>query len=748
MLFLFPAAPVSCALIMDLTSKKLVQLLDSSDLDLRMSAIRIAAEIHLNSKEVIHSLSRCLREEPEPLRILALKALARLGARDVLGLVVPMVLEPGALREQALAVVTALGHPAVVQLCELYSKADFHGKLAVATALARIGGRQSMEFLLEILPVESSEVQKHITRCVCDCLEAMPPAAQLPFFKLVTRHLPRKKSPAEAPMVAARLLILGYFHGEKMARPARALLLEFAGKEYPGDIRRHALVSFQRLVGEVPPGSEQIAALEKLLCDDDWNNVAQHALGALKKVDLTRPQILRLVDLLRESPHFSVHIHVFEKLRGIDSREVIRAIIPFLSDHRFRVREAAESALRSLPSAVEDLFKSLLEIEDSEVCQRISQILKEYPQEVKRRFVGEATRLFINLFDQGDTRHPFFFEFTQAIDPEPLRQRIYQKVRSLKTGRSKEKWIKIAGYLQILWDHHLITPDGRYLFAVALIRESSKDLSPPARRSNLGLRVLRSLIYDDTPGLAQALTRDKDVGPEELFYIGFHFMEEGEEMRPFANALLEHLIRKYPKSRFAAAGRAKLDLHVATEPPAGASKTSSKSSKGKAGGSKAPKAPSAAKGSPLAAGKPAPVATGGQSPPKGAPTKAVTAKPPQPTTASAVPKAPKPDAKAPVAKAPVAKAPVAKAPVLLLPGIVPPRDKNRSAALLRRPSGAEEREAACRGRCGGGSASPAKRSSARRSTSVGLRAHARAVKPPAKGPAKPPPKKKKPGHKK
>ena len=36
--------------------------------------------------------------------------------------------------------------------------------------------------------------------------------------------------------------------------------------------------------------------------------------------------------------------------------------------------------------------------------------------------------------------------------------------------------------------------------------------------------------------------------------------------------------------------------------------------------------------------------------------------------------------------------------------------KNRPAAILRRPSGAEEGEAACRGRRGGGSASPANKS--------------------------------------
>jgi hypothetical protein len=69
--------------------------------------------------------------------------------------------------------------------------------------------------------------------------------------------------------------------------------------------------------------------------------------------------------------------------------------------------------------------------------------------------------------------------------------------------------------------------------------------------------------------------KDRDVGPEEIFYVGFHFMEEGEEMRPFAKALLEHLIKKYPKSKLASPARQKLDLHIAPPPPPEETKRSS-----------------------------------------------------------------------------------------------------------------------------------------------------------------------------
>ncbi len=547
---------------MDATAKKIIGLLSTNEPELRVAAVRILPELGFNSSHVIHSLARCLREEPEELRILALKALARLGARDVAETVVPLILETGTLRDHAMAVAAAVGPAAIPQLRSLYAKGDFHGKRSVSTVISQIGGRVAFEFLLNVLPTEPFELQKHITRCICEALEPIQSGAQASLYATLTRFIASKRVQKDHQILVAGLIILGYFHGERLARNARSLLLRYSQKSQPPEIRRHALVSIHRLLMEGPPTPEQVLTLEKLLCDEDWHNVAQHALVAFQRVALPRPRVLKLLSLLDRSPHFSVHIHVFDRLRGHDHREVARAIIPFLNDGRFRVRDAAEVALRSIPSAIEDLFGVLMHSEDSEVCQRVRAILREYPQEVKRRFVEKATQNFITLFEQNDTRYEAFFDYVRAIDVEPLRQKIYLKTRSLKSGRSKDKWIKIGGYLQILWDHHLITTSGRYLFAVALIKQSSKDLSPPARRANLGLRVIRALIYDDTPGLIDAILKDKDIGPEEIFYIGFHFMEEGEEMRPFARSLLDHLIQKYPKSKLVSPARQKLLLHA------------------------------------------------------------------------------------------------------------------------------------------------------------------------------------------
>src|SRR5690606_16342720 len=133
-------------------------------------------------------------------------------------------------------------------------------------------------------------------------------------------------------------------------------------------------------------------------------------------------------------------------------------------------------------------------------------------------------------------------------DPDPLRKRIYKIARSLKTGRSRERWQRMIDYLRLLWDHHLITPEGRYLLAVALIKVGAKEISPAARKEDLGLQVIRALIYDDQEHLVRSLRRDKDLKPEDYFYLGFHFVEEGEATRGFGITMLEHVLRTAPSS--------------------------------------------------------------------------------------------------------------------------------------------------------------------------------------------------------
>ena len=546
---------------MDATVKKLVALLDSSDVQLRIAAVRVLTEIGVSSPVVIRAFGRCLREPCEEVQLVALKGLARLGAGDVSNLVVPLILSTGVVRDHAMVVITAIGPSVAPQLQTLYEKADFNGKRAIITAMSSIDSRPALEALLKRLRQEPFELAQHIASRLCEALGDMKAGQQGAIFPAVHRLVKGKPDPRSPHVHTAGLLLLGCFRGPRLAQKAYQVLRNFVDSKHLPEVRRYALGSMNRLLPELSMRPDQVRFLEKLLCDDDWENVAQLALEGFRRVQLPAKSLPKLVDLLRKSPHFSVHIHVFDRLRGSNRAEIAAAILPSLEDKRFRVREAAESALRRIPAGIEQLFQKLIDSEDLDVTRRVNSILQEFPQQTRRKYLERAVTRLLTLFERKDPHYVSFLDFVRGVDPEPLRKKIYEKARKLKAGRSPHKWEQIAAYLQLLWENHLITADGRYLFAVSLIRQSPRNLDPTSRRADLGLRVIRALVYDSCEQLTKNLGVDKELKPEDYFYLGFHFCEEGDSMAPFGESMLEHVLKKFPRSSLAPQAEQKLELH-------------------------------------------------------------------------------------------------------------------------------------------------------------------------------------------
>ena len=79
------------------------------------------------------------------------------------------------------------------------------------------------------------------------------------------------------------------------------------------------------------------------------------------------------------------------------------------------------------------------------------------------------------------------------------------------------------------------------------------------------MRVLRALIYDSYIELVEKITVDKHIGPEDYYYLGFHFAEEGEQMGRFGIRMLRHLVEAFPRNKIAEQAQQKLRLHLGDE---------------------------------------------------------------------------------------------------------------------------------------------------------------------------------------
>jgi hypothetical protein len=103
------------------------------------------------------------------------------------------------------------------------------------------------------------------------------------------------------------------------------------------------------------------------------------------------------------------------------------------------------------------------------------------------------------------------------------------------------------------------TLDDRYAHASLLLRRSSLDPHPRARHADPALVELEKLAADGF-ALAAALEKDKRVGDEARYHVGFHFAEHtSPEVRAVGVSLLEGLSTK-GRGKLPRAARNKLGL--------------------------------------------------------------------------------------------------------------------------------------------------------------------------------------------
>lgn len=544
----------------DKTARDLLKLLQSQDPNLTLAAARVVTALEMRNKSAIRALGSCLESDVEAVQVQALHALAQLGAADAVDLVAPMLLESGIVRQQAARVLALAGPAALPRLKRLYPKADHHGRRAIASTLAEIGVRPAFDFLLRCMPAEDLELVKHLTVCARSILARMPNATRLTAVRSLRTFLRERKTQRNPHAVIGGLILLGGVPDPKAAEEARKMLLGYLDRRQPEAVRRNAAISISRLPVASKQAETLVPKLVPLLGEKEWTPVPQNVLPLLQRLDLTPKAAPKLLPLLRKSPHAAVHMHVLTRLQGCNSATVVREVLPFLSAEHPRLREAAEAALKTMPVAMDSIFALLVRAADADVSNRAQWILRAYPESARKGYARKAADQALKLHEAGDAGARVFVDFVCGVDPGLLQKRIGARVQTLKRGSSRNRWERIAGLLKLLADRNLLTPEQRYEYGVALLRASRKDVRREARTSDPSLRVLGGLARQNGAQLVKRLVKERGLGADDYYYVGFHLSEANDDTRRLGHSILTHVVQRYPRHKLRRAAKQKLDL--------------------------------------------------------------------------------------------------------------------------------------------------------------------------------------------
>ncbi|HZM16082.1 MAG TPA: HEAT repeat domain-containing protein [Candidatus Krumholzibacteria bacterium] len=545
---------------MDRTARDLVQLLRSPDGNLRLAALRVVTALELRHKSVLEAIAASLESETEAVRIQALQGLAQLGPATAVDLVAPMLLESGAVRQVAARVLALGGAAAVPALRRQYAKADHHGKRAIASTLAEIGGTTVFDFLLRRMAEEELELAKHLTQCLRGLLGRLPAPARLAALRGVHKFLREPRTKKSPHALVGCLILLGGVSEPKAVEAARRVLFEALAAAQPEAVRRNAAISLAHLPVQPKESKTLLVKLLPFLGEKEWSPAPQHLLPLLQKLELEPGVRLALLPLLRQSPHEAVRLHVLERLRGVDKPEAVRAVVPFLSAEHPRLREAAEATLKTMPGAIGMLFALLVGSPAGETAQRVQWVLRAYPDGARKKYAAVAAEKALELFEKGKPGAEVFLDFASSAEPAALQKRVTARIESVKRGSSRERWQRLASLYELLDARNLLAGAQRYDYGLALLRASRKDVQQKERHADPSLQVLTRLARHDGAALVRALAAEKGLGAEDYYYLGFHWSEGPEELRGHGAALLEHLASRYPRHKLRRAAQHKLDL--------------------------------------------------------------------------------------------------------------------------------------------------------------------------------------------
>jgi hypothetical protein len=169
---------------------------------------------------------------------------------------------------------------------------------------------------------------------------------------------------------------------------------------------------------------------------------------------------------------------------------------------------------------------------------------------------GHHTKLInavTKRLDKGEPGWQSPLELIREAKPDKTAKALKDLYQKLKRRKPPER---ATAVLRMICRGEMADNEDRYELVSRLLAESHRDTSSTARRNDEALAQLERLLnsgYD----VVKALGKDRSVDLETLYYVGFHFVEQGH---PAGDDLLQRVIDKGGRKKIAKMAKNKLSL--------------------------------------------------------------------------------------------------------------------------------------------------------------------------------------------
>jgi HEAT repeat protein len=534
----------------DSTLQQIVQLLASAETspELRQAAIRVAGAVGSGKdRALVKALLALLDGSDAPVRALAIEALGNLHAEEALPHLEALVRHGGAELEAAVHAASQLGARGAKLMGKIMAQVLPSLRARIADVLARSGTGNALVVTAQSLFDSDPKVIDATARSLATEVPSYSSAQRAALARFLGEALDGKNQKLSPRSEAAVLRVLGALHDGKWEEVFWSRLTPAAASE----VRAAAL---QALGAKVEPSTD--AKLQKILAcaaDPEFQIVAT-ALTILRSIPVNPKHTRHWLKLL-EAPDVATRRFAVEKLHDLDKAEVAQALATQLSHPDRALRDDALHALRASGAGRSALVDRLLEADGADdawfLARAVAPAAGALPAPIRTRLFEQA----LAYQEAEDRRAAAFWFLLREGDSAWVRDQLEEKAEAL---RKKKKYDEALTLYRLLIQDPACGEETRFAFAATALKLSNHDLSPEHRSSDPALHQFGRLLQNAGFDVLGRLAKEKWLEAGDLFYLGFHFVEQSHRLREFGRQVLELVIKRSAQSDLGKQAKRKL----------------------------------------------------------------------------------------------------------------------------------------------------------------------------------------------
>jgi hypothetical protein len=533
----------------DATLQKMLELLGPEVTpELRGSAALVLGEVSVRDGKLEQAICPLL-DDPDPgVRLRAMKSIGKLRIDKALPRLLERVSAGGEEAEAAAHAAAQLGARGVRALQELMPQTAPGLRRRIASALADTDTAGAETAALDALLDNDAGVVDASARSLISKIPSFSKQHRKALVERVLELLGTRKPhvlPSASEAALVRLL-----SGLEDPRGEAAFWARIDASR-PVEIRASALQALGVL--PCPSQREKIQRLLAGAAEADFR-VAAPALMILKNITVADRNLSDWLPLL-EAPNPATRRFAIEKIGDRDKPNVAAALIQQM-DHPDRgLRELAISHLAKSEHGREALIRALRQASNPDHAWALARVQAPFVRDYSTAQMSSLFKQACQYLESADRRADALLFLLREADHRCLRDQLEERALG---HRKKKDHSKALVYLRLLTRDPACGEAIRFEQAACSLKVSPKDLALDARNADPALHQFAGLMHRHETEPIKMVSKAKWLEAEDLFFLGFHFVEKTGPEKEFGEEVLRLLMKRSPRSKQAKDAKSKL----------------------------------------------------------------------------------------------------------------------------------------------------------------------------------------------